>query len=68
MPILGLDRPAVLRLGAIKARLERAGQILADADLFIALIALTNASSVVTGNQRHYERVEGLRLEDWICD
>lgn len=66
LPVLGLDLPAVLHFGAIKARLERAGEILADADLFIASIALANGASVVTGNQHHYERIEGLRLEDWI--
>jgi tRNA(fMet)-specific endonuclease VapC len=66
LPVLGLDHPAVLHFGPIKARLERAGQMLADADLFIASIALANGASVVTGNRRHYERIEGLRLEDWI--
>lgn len=66
LSVLGLDRPAVLHFGSIKARLERAGRMLADADLFIASIALANGASVVTGNKRHYERIEGLRIEDWI--
>lgn len=66
LPVVGLDHPAVLHFGAIKARLERAGQTLADADLFIASIALAKGASIVSGNRRHYERIEGLRLEDWI--
>ena len=66
LPVLGLDQPAVLHFGSLKAGLEASGQILADADLLIASIALANAASLVTGNRRHYERIEGLRIEDWI--
>ena len=29
-------------------------------------IALARGASVVTGNRKHYERIEGLRTEDWI--
>ena len=39
---------------------------IADADLLIAAIALAHGASVVTGNRKHYERIESLRIEDWI--
>ena len=39
---------------------------IADADLLIAAITLANGASLVTGNRRHYERIENLRIEDWI--
>lgn len=32
----------------------------------IAAIALAHGATLVTGNTRHYDRFEGLRLEDWI--
>ena len=35
-------------------------------NLFIAAIALAHDAILVTGNTRHFERVDGLRLEDWI--
>ena len=36
-----------------------------DRDLFIASIALANGQSVVTGNEKHFERVPGLVVEGW---
>ena len=46
--------------------LEQQGQRLADADLFIGAIAAANRAVVVTGNRRHYERIPGVTVEDWI--
>ena len=66
LPVLGLDLPAALEFGRRKAQLERAGMRIADADLLIAAIALARGASVVTGNRKHYERIKGLRTEDWI--
>ena len=66
VPVLGLDLPAALEFGRRKVLLERAGMRIADADLLIAAIALARGASVVTGNRKHYERIEGLRTEDWI--
>ena len=61
-----LDLRSALEFGRWKAMLERAGMRVADADLMIAAIALAHGASVVTGNRRHYERIQGLRIEDWI--
>ena len=66
LPVLGLDEASAECFGRKKASLERAGKCLADADLMIAAIALTRGASLVTGNRRHYERIEALRIEDWI--
>ena len=66
LPIMGLDLPSTLEFGRWKARLERAGMRIADADLLIAAIALAHGASVVTGNRKHYEHIESLRIEDWI--
>ena len=66
LPILGLDLPSALEFGRCKARLERTGMRIADADLLIAAITLANGATLITGNRRHYERIENLRVEDWI--
>jgi tRNA(fMet)-specific endonuclease VapC len=66
LPVLGLDEPAVQIFGEAKALLERRGQRLADADLFIGAIAAARGATVVTGNRRHYERIPGVTVEDWI--
>jgi len=66
LPVLGLDEAAVQIFGEAKALLERQGQRLADADLFIGAIAVAHQAPVVTGNRRHYERIPGIVVEDWI--
>ena len=45
--------------------LRRKGTPLEDADILIAGIAIANDAVLVTRNTKHFERVEGLRLEDW---
>jgi tRNA(fMet)-specific endonuclease VapC len=66
LPVLGLDDSAVQIFGEAKALLERQGQRLDDADLFIGAIAVARKATVVTGNLRHYTRIPGVTLENWI--
>ena len=68
LPVLGLDPASVQIFGEAKALLERQGQRLADADLLIGAIAVAQRATVVTGNRRHYERIPGVALENWIRD
>jgi tRNA(fMet)-specific endonuclease VapC len=63
---LDLDLAAVQRFGSLKADLERRGRRLADADLFIASVALSRGAILVTGNRAHYARIPDLQLEDWL--
>jgi len=66
LPILGLDELSVRIFGEAKALLERRGQRLADADLLIGAIAASRGATVITGNRRHYERIPGVIVEDWL--
>lgn len=66
LPVLAPDVGSARVFGEVKARLVTAGQVIADADLFIASIALGRGASLVTGNHRHYGRIPGLVLEDWL--
>lgn len=66
LPVLGLDEASVQIFGEAKALLERQGQRLADADLFIGAIAVSQRATVITGNRRHSERIPGVDVEDWI--
>ncbi len=66
LPVFGLDEASVEIFGEAKALLERQGQRLADADLFIGAIAASKRATVVTGNKRHYTRIPGVAVEDWI--
>ena len=66
LPVLAPDLASARLFGEVKARLATAGQIVADADLFIASLALSRGATLVTGNRKHYERIPGLVLEDWL--
>jgi len=52
--------------GQLKAELEVAGTIIDDADLFIAACAKVHGLILVTNNVKHFKRVKGLKLENWI--
>jgi tRNA(fMet)-specific endonuclease VapC len=64
--ILPYDEQAARRFGHIKADLERAGKRLSDLDLQIAATALQHDVPLVTHNRRHFDRVPGLVIEDWL--
>ncbi len=64
--ILPFDRAAAEAYGSLRAKLERAGTPLSEADTRIAAIALTHHLTVVTGNVRHFSRVSGPRVENRI--
>jgi tRNA(fMet)-specific endonuclease VapC len=67
LPILGLDLTSSQFFGGLKASLETQGRRLADADLWIGAIARAHRAAVVTGNSRHFSRIEGVQLENWIA-
>lgn len=56
---------AAVHFGREKARLQSLGQSLDDMDLAIASIALSIDAGVATHNLRHFERVDGLDIDDW---
>ena len=64
--ILPFNRAAAETYGRVRAQLEGAGTPLAEPDLRIAAIALTHDLTMVTGNVRHFSRVAGLRIENWL--
>lgn len=51
--------------GDIRAQLERQGQPIGPLDTMIAAHALSLDVPLVTNNTREFERVRGLRVEDW---
>jgi tRNA(fMet)-specific endonuclease VapC len=66
--VLPFDESAAEMYGPLRARLERDGKRLDDADLMIASIALSRDLTLVTGNVRHFSRVPDLRVENWLAD
>ncbi len=61
--IVGLDEQTARIFGRERGRLRRAGQIIGDMDLLIAATALQYDFILLSNNRRHFERIEGLRIE-----
>lgn len=66
LAIVPFDEAAAEIYGGVRAELERAGRRLDEPDLRIASIALSRGLTVVTANVRHFARVPGLRVENWL--
>jgi predicted nucleic acid-binding protein len=64
--VIPFDGMAAEAYGPLRAELERTGKRLDGSDLRIASIALSRDLTLVTGNVRHFERVPGLRIENWL--
>lgn len=45
--------------------MKKRGNLIEDADILIAAIALVENLVLVTDNVRHFERVDGLQIENW---
>jgi len=67
VPVIQTDIPILKRFGDLKARLKKNNRLLPDADIFVAAVALEKADALVTGNARHFERIEGLKIENWAA-
>ena len=60
------DAAAADQHGKLRARLRALGTPIGNLDEMIAAHALALGAVLVTDNTRHFERVEGLALENWV--
>ena len=65
-PVLPWTGEAADRYGEIAAHLQQTGQLIGVMDTQIAAHALVLRLPLVTHNARHFKRVPGLKLEDWL--
>ncbi|CDO38804.1 type II toxin-antitoxin system VapC family toxin [Novosphingobium sp. KN65.2] len=68
IPVLPWDVPADGQYGGIRAELEAAGQIIGANDLLIAAHACSLDLILVTDNTREFDRVRGLKVENWLAN
>jgi tRNA(fMet)-specific endonuclease VapC len=60
------DKAIFERAAQIYATLSNEGQIIEDADILIAASVLENELTLITDNEKHFARIKGLTLENWI--
>ncbi|HEY7346023.1 MAG TPA: PIN domain-containing protein [Gaiella sp.] len=64
--VLPFDHAAAEVYGTLRGQLERLGVRLDEPSLRIAAIALAHDLTLVTASSRLYDRVPGLRIENWL--
>ncbi|RCX09022.1 type II toxin-antitoxin system tRNA(fMet)-specific endonuclease VapC [Extensimonas vulgaris] len=64
-PVLDWNQDAAWVYGPVRKALEAKGQRIGERDLLLACQALALGATMVTNNTREFERVAGLKLENW---
>ena len=64
--ILPLGQEMVEIFGEQKSRLEKIGAPLDDFDLILGCCALSHNLILVTNNTKHFKKMEGLKVANWI--
>ena len=64
--ILPLSEDTISKAAEIYADLYKRGELIGDADILIAASAMVHGLGVVTNNERHFQRIADLHVENWI--
>ncbi len=63
--VLPITDEAIEKASDIYASLKAKGNLISDADILVAAIAIVNDHALVTNNTNHFSRIDGLRLDNW---
>lgn len=66
MEIISVGEEVAEIFGREKVRLEKEGIPLDDFDLVLGCCALAHNLTLVTNNEKHFKRIEGLQVTNWI--
>jgi tRNA(fMet)-specific endonuclease VapC len=64
--ILSFDDSDAIPYGKLKAKLKKEGNIIGPIDMLLAAQALSKDLILVTNNTKEFERIENLKLENWV--
>ncbi|SFX09351.1 type II toxin-antitoxin system tRNA(fMet)-specific endonuclease VapC [Marinospirillum alkaliphilum] len=67
LDVLEYGEQAAFHYGDIRAQLEKQGRPIGVNDLHIAAHARSIGATLVTNNMKEFERVDGLRLQNWVA-
>lgn len=65
LPVMEIPLEAGRFYGAMRAALEAKGEMIGNNDLWIAAHAKAAALTLVTSNEREFQRVQGLMVQNW---
>jgi len=64
--IINTDLEIMEMFGNLKSNLQKSGNMLPDADIIIASVAICKCTKLITGNTSHFSRFKNLKLENWL--
>jgi len=64
--VIPFDQPAADRFAPVATALARRGEPIGTFDTLLAAHALSQGLTLVTNNVKHFQRVEGLKTENWV--
>ncbi len=65
--IIPLDYDIANTFAQEKVRLHKAGTPIDNFDLLIGSTALTKDLVMVTGNQKHFSKIQNIKIDNWIA-
>ncbi|MBT9160900.1 MAG: PIN domain-containing protein [Dehalococcoidia bacterium] len=68
LQVIPFDTECAKIFGTIKSKLRGIGKPTGEIDALIAATAIANKAVLVTANKRHFESIEGLKVEVWQTD
>jgi tRNA(fMet)-specific endonuclease VapC len=66
LDVIPWDEAAAEHYGAIRAELEKEGNPIGAMDMMIAAHARSRGATLVSNNTRHFQKVPGLIIADWV--
>jgi predicted nucleic acid-binding protein len=63
--IINFDKDCARQYAVIREYLEARGLVIGSMDMLIAATALSLQGIVVTNNEKHYQNIPDLQIEDW---
>ena len=63
--IVPFDIESAKIFGSIKNKLRSIGKPTGEVDVLIAATAMAHKATLVTANRKHFENIEGLKVEVW---
>lgn len=68
LDIAPLSDAVLVRAANLYGELRRSGRLIGDADILIAATCLEHDRVIVTNNVGHFERINALRVENWLAE
>jgi tRNA(fMet)-specific endonuclease VapC len=63
--VINISEESAKISGDIYADLRQRGITIGTSDILIAGIAIENGLTLITNNEKHYESIQGLNIENW---